>query len=185
MTEVFFCSAPKTADRSAIASGVRHRWKELDDIKLIELTPRILGCDDFSFQKQRRVAADMMAKNSVYILADDDCLPLTDFESGINAILEHPQFAIVSAFPSNCTIQRWTPEGYDVYEDLAVMEHHSVGGLRIIRRGAMREWPEQTGPGYDREHCQALRDAGYRVGYSVFFRMEHLGEGKTTVWLES
>jgi hypothetical protein len=177
--EVFFCSAPHSAHRAEIATQMRAIWSALDGVKLVDLTPRILGCDHFSFQKLRRAAADVMAKNEFYILTDDDCEPITDFNIALGAIREHPEFAILSAWPENASIQRWTPEDYTPYEDLAVMEHHSTGGIRMTRRGSMiKGWPEQLHNGYDAEHCQWLRHSGYRVGYSQHFRMIHHGEGK-------
>lgn len=161
---------------------MRKYWLGLG-VNLRLLTPRKLGCSDIQFQKLRRAAADVLAKDPIYLLVDDDCEPITPIDLGIRALEEHPDFAMVSAFPSNCAIHRWTPEGYEPFEDMSVMEHYSVGGIRIIRRGCMiKGWPEQTRAGYDSEHCEQLRNCGFRVGYSQHFRMLHHGEGKTTVW---
>ena len=138
----------------------------------------------------------------------DDCI-----EKGIACLRLHPNFGIVSAWPVNAKINRWEPSEdtmrclvcfgmrratgcgncggsgvfsytYQPFEDLTVMEHHSVGGLRFCRKGALTEWPEQDGPGYDQAHCQALRKEGYRSGYSQHARATHLGEGKTEVWTD-
>lgn len=161
---------------------MRKHWLGLG-VNLRLLTPKILGCSDFDFQLNRRACAEAMAKDPIYILTDDDCEPITPIDLGLKAINEHPEFAIVSAFPANCVIHRWTPADYEPFEDMSVMEHTSVGGIRIIRRGSMyKGWPEQVGNGYDKEHCEQLRQCGYRVGYSQHFRMVHHGEKNTTIW---
>lgn len=161
---------------------MRKNWLGLG-VNLRLLSPKKLGCSDSDFQKLRRAAADVLAKDAIYILTDDDVEPITPIALGLQAMEAHPEFAIISAFPANCNISRWTPVDYEPFEDMSVMEHYSVGGIRICRRGAMfKGWPLQTGQGYDTEHCEQLRTCGYRVGYSQHFRMTHHGEGKTTVW---
>lgn len=179
--QVFFTTC---GSRNGLAEKMLDHWKGLDvDLKV--LTPKLLGCTPLSFQKLRRAAAEAMARDIYYVVADDDCEVTTSLQLGIDAILNHPDFGIISAFPANCNIHRWTPEDYEPFEDLSVMEHYSVGGIRIMRRGCMvKGWPEQEGKGYDREHCEAMRNSGFRVGYSQFFRMVHHGEGLnlSTVW---
>jgi hypothetical protein len=68
------------------------------------------------------------------------------------------------------------------HEDAQVMEHASVGGVRFCRRSSLHEWPPAEGPGYDRTQADALRAAGYRVGYFKGLKMNHLGEGYSSVW---
>lgn len=153
------------------------------DVTFRELTPQRLGCGDYAFQKIRRAAADVMAKGEIYLLVDDDVEPVTNISIGVDALITHPQFAMLSAWPVNASIHRWTPEKYDVFESLQVTEHFSVGGLRVVRRGCMTKgWPEQKHKGYDTEHCEQLRVAGWRVGYSQFLRMIHHGEGKSDLY---
>lgn len=177
--EVFFCTC---GSRDGLAEKMREHWLGLN-VNLRVITPKILGCDNFSFQKIRRAAAEVMAKSEIYILADDDCSLITPLELGIQALRSRDDFALVSAFPANCNIERWTPEDHEPYEDMNLMEHYSTGGIRIIRRGCMvKGWPEQVRVGYDSEHCEALRSSGYRVGYAQHCRMEHWGEGKSSIW---
>lgn len=177
--EVFFCSV---SDRGGLAEKMRKNWLGLG-VNLRLLTPKKLGCSDFDFQKLRRAAADVFAKNEIYLLVDDDCEPITAIDLGLQAMESHPEFAIISAFPANCNIGRWTPENYEPFEDMSVTEHHDVGGIRICRRGSMvKGWPEQTRNGYDPEHCEQLRACGFRVGYSQHFRMIHHGENNSSIW---
>lgn len=180
--EVFFCTCPQTDRRRDIASTCRAIW-EVMDVELTVLTPQRIGCSDFEFQKKRRMVADLWATNDIYVLTDDDCIPY-DIEKAVHALRNHPEFGIISLWPQNATINRWTPEGYEVYEDLEVTEHYSVGGIRVCSKGSMdRGWPEQTRSGYDEEHSCVLRTCGKRVGYSQHARMEHLGEGESTLEL--
>ncbi len=177
--EVFFSTCDP---RNGLAEKMLAHWQGLD-VQIKVLTPKLLGCDNFSFQKLRRAAADVMAKNIFYILTDDDIQLITPLELGIQALREHNDFGIISAFPSNCNISRWTPENYEAFEDMSVTEHHDVGGLRFIRRGSMlKGWPEQYRKGYDAEHCEAMRSSGYRTGYSQHCRAVHHGEGNSSLY---
>ena len=181
--EVFLCSAPRTEERVSIARSI-HEWWKAQPVKLIILTPRSVGCDGFEFQSIRRKIAESIS-NADYIVADDDCLPMSDFEFGFEALASHQDFGIISAWPANASIARWTPEDYIPFEDSKVREVNDVGGIRVCRKGAMSKgWPPQTRKGYDPEHCQALRMAGYRVGYSLEFKMQHLGEGNSDLWAQ-
>lgn len=183
--EVFFCTMPQSEHRLKLSEKMLQWWQK-QDVKLHILTPKVLGCKDQEFQRLRRGCAEALAKQPLYIVTDDDMEPTTDIHIGIEALREHASFAMLSAFPSNCQIHRWTPENYDPYEDLDVMEHYSVGGLRVMRRGCMvKGWPNQSGVGYDTEHCEALRNSGYRVGYSQHFRAIHHGEGHSDLWTQT
>lgn len=186
MTELFFCTAPQSEERERIATKMASHWLALG-VKFQRLTPRLLGCSDFDFQSLRRSCAEILAKEPFYLLVDDD-VELTEgtIAQGLEILRREAQFGILSAMPTNATITRWTPDTYDAYHDQLVTEHHSVGGLRFIRRGSMfKGWPEQTARGYDLEHCQAMRDCGYRVGYMYDIKMFHHGEGKAETWAKS
>lgn len=193
--EVFWCSHPTTSERAAIAARTLELWQKVPYTHLQILTPGNLNVTPHEFQRERRIYADEAAQGPFYILTDDDCLPIEadislrafrhSLAIGLETLKGHPEFAILSAFPANATIHRWTPppEKYLPYEDLQVMEHVSVGGLRVIRRGSMTKgWPPlDSNLHYDALHCSALRAAGWRVGYCQFFRCDHLGEGKSTL----
>lgn len=159
-------------------------WWKSQDIALHIFTPASLGVDKSQFNRQRRIHAEAWASQRFYVLADDDCLPPEGniLEAAFTELASHPDFAILSAMPSNATINRWTPEGYVPYEDEFVMEHVSVGGIRFMRRGCLDKWPHAKGPRYDAEHCQALRDGRWRVGYLKAVTMIHLGERKSSLW---
>ena len=184
MIECFWCSSPNSEERREIARHTFEVWQGLE-VDLIPLTPEFLNVNHFSFQKARRQYAEANALGKFYILVDDDCLPSENNDT-IQFILEdletHPQFGIISAWPIESTMGRWTPEGYEIFEDAHVIEHHDVGGLRFVRKGCMKDWPEQTRLGYDYEHCEALRAEKWLVGHSKHGKYLHFGEGQSDLW---
>lgn len=181
--EVFFCTCPQTAEREQAAVQALD-WLDHHSSAITIVTPDRVGCSLKNFNRQRRVWAEEKAKGKFYVLTDDDLIPdrADALAAGCEALLSHPDFAILSAWPSNANIGRWTPFGYDVYEDLDVTEHVSVGGLRFVRRGAMPYWPTTQCVGYDRVQADALRNMKWRVGYCQHVRALHLGEGKSELW---
>jgi hypothetical protein len=196
--DVFLCVANYHQFLSNDFSRIRYtganlchaRWMVQPDCDVHVITPMLLGCTNKEFQKERRVYAEKTAVSEVYVVADDDCLLSggpTDFwaQRVLQLFKTYEDFAILSAWPVNCNIQPWTPEGYEPVHDSFVMEHYSVGGIRFCRAGAMRDWPEQRGSGYDGSQCEWLRSAGWRVGYlRSACDMLHLGEGRdlSTIW---
>lgn len=181
---MFWCTAPHSDHRASLARQTLLWWKSQKGVKLHTLNPSIVGCTAGEFNRERRRWAELRASGLAYIVVDDDCLPLSGecIDAGVTALLAHPEFAILSAFPVNCNISRWTPENYESFEDLQVMEHVDVGGLRFVRKGAMTDWPEMSGPAYDRIQCDWLRKHGWRVGYAQHSRYKHLGEGASDIW---
>jgi len=184
MTDIYLCRvSPAEQIRTFFWLACNSRWRSEGGVTIndVEIHP-----DVWDSQKKRRVIAEEDAEEDIYVLADDDCLPQAEpfLEEGVRILEEHPEFAILSMMPTNAKINPWrpAPTDYVVHEDDDVMEHVSVGGIRFCRKGCLTEWPPFTGPGYDREHCDALREAGYRVGYFKNLKMLHLGEGYSTVW---
>ncbi len=183
--DVFFCTIPGR-DTAKVCEDM---WLDLG-VNFIPMNPAALGCTNHEFQRDRRLFADITASGPYYIVADDDCLPPSGpWMRDAEKIMErHKDFAILSLWPENASIQRWTPEDYRPYEDMEVMEHISVGNIRLCRKNVIRvnDWPPMpTGYHYDHTHCEAIRKAGYRSGYFKEIRMIHLGEGKTSLPSES
>lgn len=172
-------SAPLKRARQDFYRETSARWAEQDGVMVIP----IVG-DNKSFQRQRRIIADIASAGNPYIVADDDCLPDPFFTEYLSQLLSsYPQFAILSWWPKNATINRWTPTYYTPYVDDQVEEHVSVGGIRLMRPGVMKQWPRMTSDGYDATQCEYLRNCSYRVGYARELYMTHLGEGheKSTI----
>ena len=188
MLEVFFCTMdmPNDEMREQMSNLCLRRWYR-EDVRVNVISPNTIGCRSDKFQLERRKFADLNALNPVYVLADDDCLITKDFDpaaitDAAKFYFNHHGFITISLMPSNANIVPWTPEGYSPFTDSAVMEHVSVGGVRFCRKGAIAEWPAQHGSGYDSTHGAVARNLGFRVGYFHNYRMNHIGEGYSTVW---
>lgn len=182
MTDVFFCTVEPMGART-IRGQIRDLCRTVWTTRVQDSRLRWqYGLDIPNFQVARRINADHLAEGSVYVMTDDDMMPMSAdiISRGLELMEKYPEFSMLSAMPASATIHPWA-EGY-LCDD--VMEHVSVGGLRFCRKGILHKWPEFTGPGYDREHCEAIREAGYRVGYMRDVKANHLGEGKmfSTVW---
>lgn len=179
--DLFLCHWPNPERVKWLADCVEF-WNQVPGIgKIVILTPTD-GVTGAKFQQFRRMEADRMG-GKFYILADDDCLPLQPevITVGLAVLKAHKQFSILSLWPQNANIVEWTPEGYQTKNDADVLEHVSVGGIRFCRKMPFSIWPPVTRAGYDAEHCQAIREAGYRVGYFRNLKMNHLGEGHSTL----
>ncbi len=184
--DVFFCTASTDPIRVAMAATCAERWMAEPGIRMAGLSPVRLGVSLRDFQRSRRMAAHQLAESEIYVLADDDSL-LPDYavvEGMVNLMERYPNFGMLSTLPSNASIQEWTPENYQTASTWEVMEHVSVGQIRFCRKSVIIDpWPPMTAsPGYDTQHGEAIRRAGYRVGYSRSFTHLHLGEGKSTIW---
>lgn len=150
--------------------------------------------DQIGFQRLRRIKAEEKSVSEYYVLADDDCLlenmePCLD--KAVDIMERHPDFAILSWRPINATIIPWEPIPEEngclvsgrVHVDKEVSEHSSVGGIRLIRKGAMTYWPdmEPNRKNYDHIHCGKLRQLGWRSGYFNTLRQLHIGRHYSTI----
>src|SRR6185369_10272243 len=97
MRTVFFCAADYTdlprqlmAFRYAAQNLCRSAWEMMPDIELV-----VLRGKGREWQRNRRIQADHLATDDVYILADDDMLPL----DGDWGHADPGPFAIASAYP--------------------------------------------------------------------------------------
>jgi len=184
--EIFFCSAPQSDDRLKLAAEMWAMWQKTPGISLTALYPE--RGQSYEFQRTRRMIAEKRAKGDIYILTDDDIEPdwrgVPDWlQRGCRLLEFHPEFA--SLHPWLDGIGRWTPEGYEVFEDDEVVQHHSAGGIRFIRKGCMKEWPEQTNRGYDGTQGAYLLQNGWRTGYLKNLKATHHGEGKRSdLWAD-
>lgn len=179
---------PNTGLRYAMFNLTYHMWMNEKFCHPIVMRPCGSLEKGVPFQRNRRMRADELSHHPIYILSDDDAFVLPNQTEGhiirdaLAIMNRHPEFAILAFWPVGFNLQRWQPANYAVYEDDEVLEHDSVGIVRMCRRGIVKEWPPiGDGPGYDAIHCQAVRDAGYRVGF-MKLKCLHLGEGTSTVY---
>ncbi len=184
--DVFFCSILESDFlREAIADLCLRRWMQIRGVNLIEINDDILGCSPLEFQRLRRIYAEENTTSNQYAVADDDCFLLPDFnpQSCIDIMKRHPEFASISLKHMNCNWSDWSPDGYVPQITSSVAEHYAAGGIRFCQKGYITHWkPIGDGPGYDTLHGEAIRNAGYKVGYFRNFQDFHLGEGLSSIW---
>lgn len=174
--QVFFTTCAETDERKAFAKESLAWWEsQMGQVTVV--TPEDVKCSVAEFNRERRVFADAMAKGN-YILADDDAIPQCDIMKAFAMAQKYPQFGTLSLWPENSNINRWTEFDW-VFEDDNVMEHNSVGIVRICQKGM--PFPPSTSPWYDRTHGDAIREIGLKVGFLKNFTVHHLGEKKSTL----
>ena len=176
MMEVFLATTryePPLSFRSLIAGAVRSCW-----IMLGAVVHEQYDHGEPDFQRTRRIEADERANDETYIVADDDCLPI-----GLDFI------------PCVLHLARLN-QGYGIFSPEMVREKRTrsitgasqvfrwagVGGIRICRKGIIKDWPEQTRKGYDREHCDTIKRLGLDCGIMRNVEFNHLGEGWSKLW---
>jgi hypothetical protein len=186
VTTLDYDETPLGRIRSFAFEMCMERWAMESDKVGIITCPK---GNELAFQRERRIAADEQATSDIYILADDDCLlgdPYPHLKPAVDIMQRHPEFAILSWLGVNFNIVPWTPPDEETkylvggthYTDDEVMEHVNCGGIRLCRKGAMKEWPPMDDgvKTYDMIHCRELRRQGWRSGYFQKLRMLHLGK---------
>lgn len=174
--EVFYTTCPTTPEREKISYETLDWWKS-QPVNLRVVTPMLAKCSVAEFNRLRRVYADQVAKGD-HIVADDDAIPLCDIREAFGMFQRYPDFGTLSLWPEPCVIHPWTE--IEAFEDDEVMEHCSVGVIRLCRKGM--PFPPSESVGYDRTHADAIRAIGKKVGLLKNYRCKHLGENKSTLW---
>lgn len=130
-------------------------------------------------ERNRRFHAEEMSKSDIYVLADDDILPLQkDFLARGEAILRaHPDFGKICLY----TIPDDPKRESGSFQDEDVYQVHGGGGVRFIRKGIVEQWAPIDGrEGYDAPHCREFYKRGFKVGYFKNLTGLHIGWGHTT-----
>lgn len=191
MVDVFIATIAREPIRNCILGAVVSRWKCESEINLriFDSQPGRFPHEKGFFiewekmQRSRRIFADQMAESEIYVLTDDDCMPLgVDFIArGLAVMQAHPEFGILAAMN---VLNKNDAEPYTgKFIDDDVWECHAVGGIRFCRKGIIKEWPESVDPGsYDMQHHEALVKAGYKAGYMRRVQFNHLGIGLSSHW---
>jgi len=116
-----------------------NRW-----IKCKDAYPSIIEVPEQDFEIKRRVLADKLAKNNVYILADILCVPA--------------QPAFISAIK-----ERFKPDIGMVGLGFVDRISEYPSGVRVCRKGVVSKWPIKTTDNYDKEHANAVIMAGKSI----------------------
>ena len=189
MIDIFVSTLCNNGIRGSLCEAVRQRFiaEKICDYHIFS---PLHGNPSFRIpaermQRERRIRADELAKSDIYIVADDDCMPIgPDFIARGVAVMEaHPDFAVLAA--RNCHEKNDEPPYVGRYIDDDVWEAHAVGGIRFCRKGAVKHWPESVSAGsYDCQHHEGIVASGMRAGYMRRVTMNHLGIGLSTHWPE-
>lgn len=158
-----------------------------------EMGFRILGFELPKAELQRarhmralEIGRDLGAR--YVIAADDDCLPRPELDLDVAAALMdgRPDIWLAAVDLPSCPL----PHGADGAHSPPLVETGSVGGLRIFRVDAFRDfvWPAmdpRMGGRFDVTLCEAIRAAGGKVGAfgdgaPKHLRAQHLGEFVST-----
>lgn len=178
--DVFLCSCARDAIRQGLFAAVYARWGEERGINLKLVTPEVVKCSLLHFQGARRLWAEERSESDIYILAEDDCLPLgrNFVERGMKVMERHPEFATLSPmllpFPP-----QFTPLDDEVATGI------TSGGINFTRRGLIDKAVINSRLPWD-ECAQAehLKEKGHLVGWMRNVKCNHTGATLSTLWPE-
>jgi len=129
-----------------------------------------------NFQARSRIVADSMARSQVYVLIDDDHLPIGKdwIQRGVSTLLQNPDYAMLSAWSINGEVRDPGGEG-DIFET------QSAGTPCFVRKGTFEQVPYGPADSYDSKLSDHLRGTIGRIGFLRNVRFNHLGCGYSQV----
>lgn len=179
LIDVFLCTCATDPIRKGMFDAVYHRWLRETIINLTVLTPEVLKCGLRGFQGLRRKWAEENTTGDIYILAEDDCLPLgKNFtERGIALLDSYGEYAVLSP--------KLLPFPPPMNENDLVSEGITAGGINFTRAGLIDTtiipkdavWDESS-------QAQHLREKGFKSGWMRDVMCNHLGAMHSTLWPE-
>jgi len=167
MIDVFVRVPPfyKCEIRRGMWVAVNGRWRKELDVRV-----RVLPSD--RDVRGLRELAEHEAKSDPYIFTDDDVLIVGKdwVKRGVEALLAHPEYAIVSSLS--------LVEGENLAKGTGtIYEMHAVGAPSFIRKGFCKDLP----PMDINSECGVLHkhvlDQGKKMGLVNGLRHNHLGHG--------
>lgn len=169
MIDVFFCTSAKKEDeiRWNIMKACLARWEMEPGINLVTLT----GAGK-SFQRERRRIAAKESVSDIYIVVEDDIMPLGRrfVERGVGAMREHPGYAVLG--PRTVWEQQLSP----------VVEVGNGDICDFIRKGTVdkvlreEEWFDGV------LQSARLREIGWKTGRMRDVAVNHFGFKLGTTW---
>lgn len=202
MTDIFVRTRTRNSIRLALAKACLARLARLRNarVQIIAahgfvlpeiVTPAIVHwANGDEFHIDSRLIAQTNATGDVYVVIDDDCMPIGQgwLEQGLAVMSMHPQFAALASLsingeilPEQCAVP---PDGtYDAGE---IFEVPSLGTPTFIRRrrGTGEEIDLDIRAGdlgqYDGTLSEAYKAHG-RIGMLRWVRHNHLGYGLSEV----
>lgn len=189
-TDVFVRVHSATPFRHYLACAVIERIRMFDDARLqvIVSGETFMECGAWpiaarissvlAFARSSREIADRLAMSPVYVLVDDDHLPIGKdwVAAGVTALEARPGFAMLSSWSVNAEVDptKWTFDRTGCRDDDEVFEAPSAGTPCWVRKGTFVDLPEAPAPAYDSVLSEHLKRKG-RIGFLRGVRHNHLG----------
>jgi hypothetical protein len=123
-----------------------------------------------SFNTSRRAQAEERSRSPIYVVADDDCMPLglNFIRRGLEMMAKYPEYAILS------------PSGLGHKDSEEVVEMTTPGGINFIRKGLLLI--PDIAEYEDSAVGKQLRDKGLKCGRMTLLQMNHFGERLSVTW---
>jgi len=182
--DVFVRYWPQSRLRKHLAQAVLERLSMQDDARVRLLVPGACGYeynlppfDTFDrisaarFAAESRERADVTARSPIYVVIDDDHLPIGKgwIRAGVRALEQRPDFAMLSAWSVNGEVRDHGGVDPDVFEA------HSCGTPCFVRKGTFAKLPEGPAPEYDLILSEHLKANVGKIGFLRNVRFNHLG----------
>ena len=193
MIDVFVRVWPQSKVRAHLASAVLERLAMMgDEVRVvgiycfamaaneyaIHLGPgNLVGLHADDFARRSRQVADEMARSPIYVVIDDDHLPIGKdwIHAGVEALERRPEYAMLSAWSINGEVH--APAGED-----DVFDTVSSGTPCFVRKGTFAgPLPDGAAAQYDSILSTHLLATRGRLGFLRFVRYNHLGIGLSQV----
>lgn len=145
------------------------RWRMQSDIRLEIVNGRY----PTPFHMGSKKRAEESSTSSIYIVADDDCLPIgrNFVKDGVEILYDHPEYGLLTA----------TSVSDGSYRQLEypneVAELHAVGGIAFVRKGILTDFNDLGVAKTDESICSEMNRKGYKTGVMPNVKFNHLGAG--------
>jgi hypothetical protein len=169
MTDVVLCCYDYDHPiRKGMQMSCIWRWKMQEDANVIYINPagiRNLG----PFHIARKHAAERLTSSPIYVVADDDALPIGSsfVRDGVRILGEHPEYGMASA--------RSISDG-PIYPNEEIVESQ-CGGIVFVKKGILLDFEECDADKVDDTICREMNRRGYKTGVMPSVRFNHLGAG--------
>lgn len=179
MIDVFWCTCVNPEDniRHHLAQATLARWSADSEVSLRRVCPQYTQAPNRKiFQGERRWYAEENAQSDIYVVADDDCMPIgkTFIARGLEQMAKHPEYVCLSG------------RIFGAYSECAQNEvltedRLTVGGVYFVRKGGLPLPPrDKFFDGSEMTH--SARKMGLKLGIMRDVYFNHLGQGLSSVW---
>jgi hypothetical protein len=197
MIDVFISTCAEEPVRAGMARATIARWLSEKDVRVRILvfgnpSDAVRGYEKYiehrgglktpgpydNSERERRYLAETMAESPIYVLADDDILPLQRDSTALAADIldKHKDFGKICLY----TIPDNPVKSEPGFADRHVFQVHGCGGVRFIKKGIVQRWAPIGNEGYDAPHCREFHRMGYKTGNFKYLSGLHMGFGHTT-----